>query len=483
MLAKKQLGQFFTTNSDWILQGLEPFIAGKNIVDPFAGAGDLLHWARRHGARSAVGYDIDESLTDGKNIIHRDSFALPPQAEFIITNPPYLYQNKLQDNRLLAQSRHTDLYQLALEKMMESIEGIVLVPINFLSAENAKYIRQIFLEKFAIIKANYFTEPVFADTSYNIIAFYYRKKLQQAETMAIDFTLYRGAAKNARGLARGTPQAERRSAGATKNARGLDRLACGGAPQAEMHGARATKSIPAAAQAADAVLANSAANAAKIETKLTVFRRHNWQIGGEFLAAIRHYGNRLQIGRLEEEDLHPGNYAVRIAYNHLNCRKNIHVCETDYNIIKNNIMLLKAIDTGTEDGQIRLEDIRNYDCDALVSIKTSRNQIQLVLPPYVSIREQEQLINLFNRELNAKRQEYYSLFMTNYRDKNRKRISFNFAYKLLNYLYFSYLKAGGENRLNRQNPAKHTIPASHAAESQRNSLPTGIKLPSSLSAN
>jgi|GEM_PF-410477 len=432
MLAKKQLGQFFTTNSDWILQGLEPFIAGKNVVDPFAGAGDLLHWARKHGARSAFGYDIDDSLADGENIRHCDSFTEPLRAEFIITNPPYLYQNKLKDNRLLASIKHTDLYQLALEKMVESEEGIVLVPVNFLSAENAKYIRQIFLEKFAIIKANYFTEPVFADTSYNIIAFYYRKKRQPAESMAIDFTLYTGATKNARGLAGG---------------------AC------------ATKNRPAAAQAAGAALLDNAGKATKIQTKLTVFRRHNWQIGGEFLAATRHYGNRLQIGRLEEEDLRPGNYAVRLAYNHLNCRRNMHVCKASHNIIKNNIMLLKAIDTGTEGGQICLEDIRKYDCDALVSIKTSRNQINLVMPLYIGIKEQEQLINLFNAELQAQRQRYYSLFMTNYRDKDRKRISFNFAYNLLNYLYFSHFEVAGENRINGQSSEKYAPYTSPTAES------------------
>ena len=89
-----------------------------------------------------------------------------------------------------------------------------------------------------------------------------------------------------------------------------------------------------------------------------------------------------------------------------------------------------------------MDDIRKYGYDALISIKTSRNQINLVFPPFVSIDDQERLIHLFNTELNKKRNEYDSLFMTNYRDKDRKRISFNFAYDFINYLYFDVLKGG-----------------------------------------
>jgi len=43
---------------------------------------------------------------------------------------------------------------------------------------------------------------------------------------------------------------------------------------------------------------------------------------------------------------------------------------------------------------------------------------------------------LFNKEINRLRDDQFSLFLTNYRDKDRKRISFDFAYKFINYLYF-----------------------------------------------
>jgi hypothetical protein len=369
MCNKQQFGQFFTTNTDYILGGLEKFVVGKNITDPFAGGGDLLQWAKRNNAKSVRGFDIDSCLVDNKNIFQNDSLLNPKSYEFVLTNPPYLYQNKLDDNSILVHSKHTDLYQLSLEKIMGSDEGIAIVPINFLSAENAKYIREMFLRNFEIVKANYFTEQVFDDTTYNVIAFYYRKKTNMSPKMIIDLTIY---------------------------------------PQ-------------------------------KTLVQIKLYEKYNWQIGGEFLASINRYKNPLGIERLEEEDLKSGDMIVDVAYNHLNTRRKLKVDKKTYHKIKNNIVILKAIDTGTENGRICLDDVRRYGCDGLVSIKTSRNQINLIFPENIGISEQEQLIELFNYEIEDKRSRYHSLFMTNYRDKGRKRISFNFAYNFINYLYFDRL--------------------------------------------
>jgi hypothetical protein len=253
---------------------------------------------------------------------------------------------------------------------MDSNEGIVIVPINFLSAENSQYIREIFLEKFDIIKVNYFVEQVFNDTTYNVIAFYYRKTNGVRNKITFELNIY---------------------------------------PE----------------------------NSTK---KMDIDRRYGWQIGGDFLSMVKEYANPLNITRLEEDDLLNGDIRVKLAYNHLNKMRDFCVDKTTYQILKNNIILLKAIDTGTSEGRICLEDIRKYGCDGLVSIKTSRNQINLIFPKTVSVSDQERLIELFNMELDAKRREYDSLFMTNYRDKGRKRISFNFAYNFINYLYFNKLR-------------------------------------------
>ena len=370
MKIKQQFGQFFTTNTDYILAGFADFVRGKRVTDPFAGQADLLHWAQKNGAETVRGYDIDNDLIDNQLVFFNDSLRAPLEYDFVLTNPPCLYQNKMDDNSILNASKHTDLYQLALEKIMNSKEGIVIVPINFLSAENSKYIRQMFLEKFDILKVNYFTHQVFSDTTYNVIAFYYRRQKCNRNMLSFELNIY---------------------------------------PE------QTTKEI-------------------------LIYKQHDWQIGGDFLSKIKEYSNRLNITRLEEEDLANGDIQVKLAYNHLNKMRNFSVDKTTYQILKNNIILLKAIDTGTDEGKICLEDIRKYGCDGLVSIKTSRNQINLIFPSTISVSEQEQLIELFNIELEAKRREYDSLFMTNYRDKGRKRISFNFAYNFINYLYFNKLR-------------------------------------------
>ena len=50
-----------------------------------------------------------------------------------------------------------------------------------MSAENSRKIRNLFFEKFEIIKLNIFSEQVFEDTTYNVISFYFRKKLYYKE--------------------------------------------------------------------------------------------------------------------------------------------------------------------------------------------------------------------------------------------------------------------------------------------------------------
>jgi len=182
---KRQLGQFFTRNADYILSDVSGYVRGKSVTDPFAGNGDLLDWAEKHGALSTRGYDIDPIYVDNRRVSLNDSLRNPKSYDFVLTNPPYLYQNKLKDNSILLKSRHTDLYQLALEKIMDSNEGIVITPVNFLSAENSKYIRHTFLCKFNIVRINYFSQQVFKDTSYNIIAFYYEKKALPKQSMII----------------------------------------------------------------------------------------------------------------------------------------------------------------------------------------------------------------------------------------------------------------------------------------------------------
>jgi tRNA G10 N-methylase Trm11 len=143
-LSKASLGQFFTTNAEYILQGFENTIVGKQVLDPFAGNGDLLKWAEKNGARNVRGLDIDPELTNDQ-IGLNDSLLAIPQADMIITNPPYLAKNKMSPERKekINLGSLEDLYLLSMDRVLASgtTEGIIIVPINFLSAENSDELR------------------------------------------------------------------------------------------------------------------------------------------------------------------------------------------------------------------------------------------------------------------------------------------------------------------------------------------------------
>jgi hypothetical protein len=371
---KKQLGQFFTTNSDHILSGMEKCIKEKNVTDPFAGGGDLLLWAGKQGAKSTKGFDIDKKFINGNNVFLNDSLLCPKSYEFILTNPPYLNVNKADKatKEKYFNNGCEDLYQMSLTAIMDSEEGIVIVPINFLSAENSEKIRGKFFSKFEIVEMNYFKNQVFSDTTYNVIVFYYRKKKDTSkDSFKIKTRIY---------------------------------------PDKKI-----------------------------IFIKLE--KKYGWMTGGSFINCIKNQKNELKIYRLQEKNLTKGRHELRAAYNHIKEQKIFFVSDEKRKLIKDNIILLKAIDSGSEKGKIALEDIRNYGLEGLVSKLTSRHMVQLIFGKKITINEQKKIIELFNRELEKQRKGYHSLFLTNYRDKDRKRISFKFTYKLINYLYVNKLRA------------------------------------------
>lgn len=372
---KQQLGQFFTKNSDYILNGLEKYAKNKKVIDPFAGGGDLIVWAIKNKAKSVKGYDIDSRYVDSKNIFSNDSINNELEYDFVLTNPPYLNVNKAGKEikeKYFSKFGFEDLYQISLYSILNSKEGIVIVPVNFLSAENSKKIRDIFFSKFEIAEMNYFKHQVFPDTTYNVIAFYYRKK---KDTFSDKFSI-------------------------------------------KTHIYPDDKIVD-------------------IELR----KDFNWAIGGEFRKEIEKQENLLGVYRLTEEDIKKNNGPIKISasYNHIKTQLNIEVSEDIYKLIKSNIIFLKAIDSGSEEGKIALENIRDYGVDCLISKPSSRHMIYLVFKKQIPILEQEKIIKLFNEEINKFRDIYLSLFLTNYRDNDRKRISFDFTYKLINYIYFNKL--------------------------------------------
>ncbi|KPJ55567.1 hypothetical protein AMJ49_06850 [Parcubacteria bacterium DG_74_2] len=366
---KKQFGQFFTTNSDYILQGLERFVGNKEVTDPFAGKQDLIKWVYKNGCKKAIGFDCDKKYVDDKNVFNNDSVNSPQKYKFVCTNPPYLHKNKA-DKKTKERffsgiySNFEDLYQVSIFSILNCEEGILIIPLNFLCAENSKKIRDLFFDKFEIVKLNIFSEQVFEDTTYNVISFYFKRKKENSERSKIFATIF---------------------------------------PE-------------------------------KKQITFTIEKKYNWQLGGDFINRIKNTGNHLGIFRLTEDYLRSGEYEVELAFQNIKDKKPLCISKDIKKLIEKNILFLRAIDS-KNGKKIQLEDIREYGVVGLVGKNTSRNMAHLIFKEEISINDQIELMKRFNEELNRGRSKYLSFFLTNFRDNNRKRISFELAYKFLNYIY------------------------------------------------
>lgn len=369
--SKRQFGQFFTKNSDYILHGLEKYIKGKTVIDPFAGNGDLIEWAEKNKVKNIKGYDVDRKYVDDKNIFYNDSINNSLKYKFVLTNPPYLHKNKAdkktKEKYFAGNNSHfEDLYQVSINSILNSEEGILIVPLNFLSAENSDRIRRIFFKDFKIISLNLFEEQVFEDTTYNVISFYYKRKTKEFDKNVVDVCMFPDNKK----------------------------------------------------------------------MKLVLNKRYSWQLGGEFRAKIDSTKNLLGIYRATEDLIEGGDEEVELAYNHIKDKRTFYISKHIKQLLEKNIILLRAIDN-KKGKKIQLEDIRQYGPIALIGKNTSRNMAYLLFARELGLEEQKKLIDCFNNYLEKERKKHSSLFLTNFRDNARKRISFDFAYKFINYLYFN----------------------------------------------
>jgi hypothetical protein len=178
-------------------------------------------------------------------------------------------------------------------------------------------------------------------------------------------------------------------------------------------------------------------------------KNYGWQLDGEFISKINSAKNILGIYRLTAKDLKRGPSSICLAFNNIKNIKEKKLDNVLKDAIEHNIIFLRAIDSKSGK-KIQLEDIRKYKVCGLVGKDTSRNMAYLMFKEPLSIKEQQKLIELFNRELKKARKRYLSLFLTNFRDNNRKRISFDFVYKMLNYLYINRLSNDKKHFMNYQ---------------------------------
>lgn len=155
MDAKKiSLGQFFTIEESWaqpqVIEFISDCIRNNNItkcLDPFAGQGDLLNYAKNNFPfEELIGMDIDKKL----NWKYNDSLKniVRIKNSIIITNPPYLAsysaKRKGEDvyrkvSKYFQNTNCEDLYQVALQKMLEKYSYIVaIIPETFINSSFSK---------------------------------------------------------------------------------------------------------------------------------------------------------------------------------------------------------------------------------------------------------------------------------------------------------------------------------------------------------
>jgi hypothetical protein len=170
---KKQLGQFFSTNCQYILQDLN-IPDDCTIVEPFCGNGDLIQNINKEKLEC---YDIDSKHS---YIIQQDTLLNPPiyTNKFIITNPPYLARNKNKDKTICDKYNQNDLYKCFISNLLTNKcnGGIIIIPVNFWCSirKNDIELRKSFLNIYKIILLNIFEESVFDDTKYAVCSFQFQ---------------------------------------------------------------------------------------------------------------------------------------------------------------------------------------------------------------------------------------------------------------------------------------------------------------------
>ena len=195
---KQSLGQFYTTNHDYILQGMKIPDFVKDIVEPFAGNGDLLSFIEKEQLTSDVEYTIECYDIEPKRefVVMQDTIQNPPDYnnKYIITNPPYLARNKSKDKTLFDKYDVNDLYKCVIKNILTNhcLGGIFIVPLNFWSSiRNADIeLRKLFLERYDVILLNIFEEQVFDDTTYTICSFQFELKNGSNNTNQINIIVY-----------------------------------------------------------------------------------------------------------------------------------------------------------------------------------------------------------------------------------------------------------------------------------------------------
>jgi hypothetical protein len=192
---KKNRGQFYTTNSSYILDGFPlPPTDIRCIVEPFAGKGDLIDWVKKSGCTSMIeAYDIEPKHVD---ILKRDTLTNPPDYSntWIITNPPYLARNKSEKKDVYELYDTNDLYKCFITSVVKQNNckgGIFIIPAGFFFSPRDIDVRcrDAFMKNYKITKVKYFEETVFDDTTTTIVAFSFEKANNELSEQNVEWVM------------------------------------------------------------------------------------------------------------------------------------------------------------------------------------------------------------------------------------------------------------------------------------------------------
>jgi hypothetical protein len=198
---KRELGQFYTTNYNYILEGMS-IPKGVDLIETFVGAGDLCLWVETNGHNplDVECYDFAPPAKLKTNFLIkvRDTLLNPPSydGKYIITNPPFLARNKAKQTSygaIFDKWETNDLYKCFLESVIsqDPAGGVVILPLNFFCDDRKVETRARFLEKFTITRLNIFEETVFSDTTYTVCSVQFKKRKKKiSDTVKVDAHIY-----------------------------------------------------------------------------------------------------------------------------------------------------------------------------------------------------------------------------------------------------------------------------------------------------
>ena len=346
---------------------------------------------------SMVDFMIDKAINEYgipkevaiRNIKKRDNLANFPEELrkeqlpiFHITNPPYLYigfikKNKNKDkyrkfiNYFTGEkSKLQDLYQIALfNDLKANVKSMIyIIPTNFIYGKSgSNFIRNLIFPYYHIKKAYLIEDKIFKNTGINVGIFFFEKK-KQISAENIKFT-------------------------ATKIYK--------------------DKSI---------------------EKEIILKKQYNYLAGNEFEEYVnlnRKNDINVSFYLMKNEVLkNKGPYkVVLLNANKYNKSKGeyekevYYVNKKLYQKLKNNILWVRTVDTGSTWGRAGIYSLEELGVDGIITEKPYRTHpIQIFFEPQLTIEKQKNLKEQFNKTLETLRRITDSEFMTTYKYSNSEYI-------------------------------------------------------------